>query len=650
MRFAVGTFTGFSAPYTFVVRMDFDRTVSDVGLDMVSGDVFQGNSQSSSQFLGSFKSASPIVSADQTSMGAVFDSQASLQGSIACTLIPNPVARQPPHISVRLAFLDGLGHHSLILQRTSPYLRTFECEVDFQQGVPDVALLTQLRRQVQERLARARIGMYLTSGQSISSPLQDWREEDLRALVDQGFFSLHVNGPQWKAYLFVANFFRETQSGTTTGIMFDRHDDRQRQACAVFWSGIAGLQNGVFERDFVRTSTHELGHVFNLRHSFERGANHSLSFMNYPHEYYGGGHSAAYHEGHNGRFDTVELRFMRHWPLSYVIMGGRPFGGGPLDSTQRDIAQEASRDGLRLELRFKPDNREPRLEFGSPVTVEVKLENLVRDDREVADTLDPAHGETTFIIHKPSGQAVTYSPLWHRCSAGRTTVLSPDCDALYEAVNLTYGSQGFNFMEPGMYKIQAFCQRGVFWIASNILSLWMRYPTTDVEDIVVPTFTSDAGKYLSFWGSRRLLNRMDAFRALSDRLPNHPLAKEFARCRAYEALRPAIVGVQQNKGQGLSCMVAAPEIEDAVKTMRQLLHLTPKGALDRRKSKGILSNIHFSHLAGTLARLLQAAGETQQAENALQASSVYHARHNRKKMPTHIQTALAKRWRPDEFT
>jgi uncharacterized protein YeaC (DUF1315 family) len=47
---------------------------------------------------------------------------------------------------------------------------------------------------------------------------------------------------------------------------------------------------------------------------------------------------------------------------------------------------------------------------------------------------------------------------------------------------------------------------------------------------------------------------------------------------------------------------------------------------------------------------LQAAGETQQAENALQASSVYHARHNRKKMPTHIQTALAKRWRPDEFT
>lgn len=77
------------------------------------------------------------------------------------------------------------------------------------------------------------------------------------------------------------------------GIMFDQHG-AQRQGCAVFHQAFAGT-GAAQQRDQLYTCVHELGHCFNLFHSFHKSfmtspqANRpaALSWMNYPQNFPG---------------------------------------------------------------------------------------------------------------------------------------------------------------------------------------------------------------------------------------------------------------------------------------------------------------------------------------------------------------------------
>ena len=129
-------------------------------------------------------------------------------------------------------------------------------------------------------------------------------------------FSLFADLPQWRVWLLVASAHDQGYRG----IMFDASDAFQRQGCAVFYDAIQGA-DPASQRAALRTYVHELGHAFNLLHSWQKdladppaplGANQGfadLSWMNYPQNYLpqggGAGGTAAYWADFQFQFTTT---------------------------------------------------------------------------------------------------------------------------------------------------------------------------------------------------------------------------------------------------------------------------------------------------------------------------------------------------------
>jgi hypothetical protein len=101
----------------------------------------------------------------------------------------------------------------------------------------------------------------------------------------------------------------------------------------VFYQAFVGT-GAAQQRDQLYTSVHELGHCFNLHHSFhkplmtppqaKRPA--ALSRMNDPQNFPGG--AAAFWSALPFQFDDQELVHLRHGTRNAVIMDGASFGEG----------------------------------------------------------------------------------------------------------------------------------------------------------------------------------------------------------------------------------------------------------------------------------------------------------------------------------
>src|SRR5690606_27938231 len=92
------------------------------------------------------------------------------------------------------------------------------------------------------------------------------------------------NTPQWAVWLLAA---RKATSSSLLGIMFDYTGNApHRQGCAVFQDSLRNYFSGSdYNRNLLYTYVHELGHAFNLLHSWDKSRPDSLSWMNYPWSY-----------------------------------------------------------------------------------------------------------------------------------------------------------------------------------------------------------------------------------------------------------------------------------------------------------------------------------------------------------------------------
>ena len=175
-------------------------------------------------------------------------------------------------------------------------------------------------------------------------------------------FSIWRDLPQWAVWLFHAKL--HDIGSNLYGIMFDLQG-KQRQGCAVFYEGIGGT--GAAQRRLqAYTCVHELGHCFNLLHSWQKSyaippqpnRPGSPSWMNYPWRFPGG--EGAFWSAFPFRFDAQELVHLRHGFLNDVIMGGNPFQVGSaledLESWRAPIEDRSgppARAGRAGELRLR---------------------------------------------------------------------------------------------------------------------------------------------------------------------------------------------------------------------------------------------------------------------------------------------------------
>ncbi|HEX6656851.1 MAG TPA: hypothetical protein VF065_02140, partial [Ilumatobacter sp.] len=301
------------------------------------------------------------------------------------------------------------------------------------------------------------------------------------------FWSRFANLPQWALWTFFAN---QHDFGTGLGgIMFDDIGPNHRQGTAIFYNSFISDPpppadpnvDAYIARNRFWTAVHEMGHAFNLAHSWQKSLGapfgspwipladepEARSFMNYPYGVSGG--ETAFYADFEYRFTDPELLFMRHAPERFVRMGDAAW----FDHHGFEQMQAQAVPTLSLDLRV--NRAAPVFEFLEPVVVELKLKNVSAQpqivDGTILDTLDGV----TIALKRQGSPARQFLPFAQYCMKPEAKVLQPG-EAIYASVYVTAGLNGVDVAEPGRYVMQAALHRPDGDIVSRPLSLRIAPP------------------------------------------------------------------------------------------------------------------------------------------------------------------------------
>jgi hypothetical protein len=400
-------------------------------------------------------------------------------------------------------------------------------------------------------------------------------------------FSQFKDVPQWKVWELVAEEY--VQSGVL-GIMFDYTDQFQRQGCAVFEKLMFGTQPSQLRQQLF-AYVHELGHCFNLLHSFQKQyANppqpyrpNALSWMNYPQLYSDGmGHpgSAAFWQAFPFQFDDLELIHVRHAFRNDIIMGGKPFGTGAALKDQNGFADPVQDNaGLNLEISVHKPTRS--FLFGEPVVITVKLNATEVKGKTVHPYLRPETGLLQIGICDPNGNIKLFRPLIDKCVIGQELRLEAMTQPIEDSVYCGFGKDGFYFDRTGFYQLRAvYLAPDGSKVVSNVLHLRVRHPVTAVDEAVADLFLgTDQGKLLTMMGSdaEHLKHGNDAFDEVLNKHATHPLAEyvRFIRgvnaARVFKNMIPGAETVRGRKPMGEAALKLLKPIEEAAAKQASML-------------------------------------------------------------------------------
>jgi len=360
---------------------------------------------------------------------------------------------------------------------------------------------------------------------SEAGPNAQWSDAELHAAMVK-HFSHWKDVPQWKVWLLAAQL-HELGPGLY-GIMFDQQG-KQRQGCAVFHYGIGGTAPDKLRLQLY-TYVHELGHCFNLLHSWQKSYAEppapnrpsALSWMNYPWYYPGG--PDAFWSAFPFQFDDQEVVHLRHGFRNNVIMGGNDFiiGSGIADR-QAFSDPVVDKSGLMLKL-----DAPKSFALGEPVVIEIKLYATDMRGVQVVKHLHPNMGFVQIGIRKPSGQVVVYEPLMEHCMAAESTILDANQPSIYESAFISYGKGGLYFNEIGTYLIRAvYYSLDGSIVNSETLNLRVQAPHNSTDEQVADLFLGhEQGTLLYLLGSDSefLNNGNEAFNTMISQYPEHSLA------------------------------------------------------------------------------------------------------------------------------
>lgn len=357
-----------------------------------------------------------------------------------------------------------------------------------------------------------------------------WSDNEMHDAM-QVYWSHFANKPQWSMWTFFAALH---DMGTSLGgIMFDDIGPNHRQGTAIFSNAFisnapAGDPNPT---DWVArmrfwTAVHEMGHAFNLAHSWQKSLGtpwipladepQARSFMNYPYRVTGG--QSAFFSDFDYRFSDDELLFMRHAPARFVQMGNADWFDHH-SFQQADVSPEPS---FRLVARL---NREkPLFDFMEPVVLEMKLTNISSQAQLIREDILKARDHLTIIVKKEGKPARQFIPYAQYCWQPANKALNAG-QSIYESLFVSVGRNGWDLAEPGNYTIQIALHMDTEDIVSNPLRLRVA-PSRgyDEELIAQDYFTDEVGRILTFDGSQCLKQGNDTLREVVARLPKSKVA------------------------------------------------------------------------------------------------------------------------------
>jgi hypothetical protein len=445
----------------------------------------------------------------------------------------------------------GLTDRVITLKFQSTYAHNVEFEFDYEEGVTPVTsiqtfahpnhptTITNESLSVDTVFRRCGFNVTHTAGAgAIPSSLKGsngkWSDNEMHDAM-QSYWSKFSNIAQWSLWTFFAK--QHDQGSTLGGIMFDDIGPNHRQGTAVFYNSfIANAPSydtnkpAWVNRMMFWTVVHEMGHAFNLAHSWQKEYPYlgnpwipsladepeARSFMNYPYNVSGG--ESNFFSDFEYRFSDQELLFMRHAPAEFVQMGNANW----FDNHAFEWAKKSRQPVLQLEARVHRQKNE--FDFMEPVNIELKLKNISTLPEVVDSTILKDLHEMTIVIKRNDDPAKLYFPFTARCYLADKKVLQPG-ESLYESVFLSAGKKGWIISEPGYYCIQLCIHRKDEDIVSNPLMIRINPPRNYNESYVAQDFFSDdVSRIIAFNGSMVLDKGNEVLQEVSEKLKGSKVA------------------------------------------------------------------------------------------------------------------------------
>jgi hypothetical protein len=477
----------------------------------------------------------------------------------------------------------------------SRYFRTIGLEVDFEEGNGGLPKYELDEQQISVESCFGEAGLEIIAAgrrDLIPKKQQGWSDSELHGLMTS-FANESLNRQAWLLHLMVLS--KSTSRGLL-GVMFDSGqldaNGLPRQGVAVFADNIRGHEAG-FERKMIQTISHELGHALNLAHRFERTVSRadSLSCMNYDWRYLGGGRQDQFWRDFRFQFDPDEVRFLCHSPRSVMIPGGAEFhtvnywsdGTGGYSPYYQEVALQ----GLELSINLPPTGS--LFNFAQPVILSAELKNTSGRTLNIPPQfLDPKSGFLEILIRRlttpnnsDANKQYSFAPLVNRCWDLKDTAadIIPHNTVMRNNINLTFGSSGFTFAEPGNYEVTAVLTlidqvRKIDQIVrSNTVRIRIAHPQSlEEEKDAMNLFTKEVGFYIALGGSDILSEANDTVKEICDKRQGKnakiedPLVAHFTRIEAINLSRDfTTYDTEQGKFKERE---AKPE--EAVKLLNQL--------------------------------------------------------------------------------
>lgn len=448
---------------------------------------------------------------------------------------------------------------------------------------------------------------------------QAWSDMEMHDAM-QTAWSRNANIPQWALWVFFANQYEDPDTGQGDtgmgGIMFDSIG-RERQGTAIFYNSFISEQPAgdaqaaaYVARMRFWTAVHEMGHAFNLLHSWQKALGQpwipmanvpeARSFMNYPYRVQG--KVPAFFSNFEYRFTDSELLFMRHAPRQFVQMGNAAFA----TSHAFEEARISPQPDFSLEIRF--NRPKPEFDFMEPVVAEVKLKNTSAEPKIVdANLLTDLH-ELSIMVRKDGGEAREYHGFATSCRKARPSVLAPG-EALYNSVYLAAGANGLDLAEPGYYTVRAMIALNDEDVMSPPVRLRITPPRGyDDEYLAQDFFSEDVARVMTFDGTRVLEGANKTLREVADRLKGRAVARH-ANIALAMPLKSAgkVLNFAEGKIKTASAKPAA-----AAKELSSALLARPEEAAET------LGHVDYKYYVDRLTDLLAAEGDPGSALNAQQ--------------------------------
>ncbi len=455
-----------------------------------------------------------------------------------------------------------------------------------------------------------------------------WSDQEMHDAM-QVHWSKYAGHAQWSLWTLFAGL-HDMGSGLG-GIMFDDIGPQHRQGTALFNesfiknapAGDASPAAWVARMKFW-TACHEMGHAFNLAHSWQKALvsggrgpwipipnePEARSFMNYPYNVSGG--QAAFFSDFEFRFSDGELLFMRHAPSRFVQQGNADW------FDDHGFEQALVSSEYRLDLRVHRDLG--YFEFMEPVSVELKLTNT-SDRPVVVDAGLLEHTHDLRVVVKRRGQpAQMWRPYAHHLHQDETEVLRPG-ESLYAQHLVAVGPNGWAIDEPGVYTVQASLAIDGADVVSNPLDIRVAPPRGYDEEFVAQEFFSDeVGRTLAFNGSRFFDGANDTLREVVEKMPERRVATH-ARValatpltRSYKLLVAETPDTPDDEVDKRFTLLKA-EPDEALEHLTEALVEHPDQAAET------LGHIAYRDRVEALGSFLAGEGEAAEAASALQAGA-----------------------------